>query len=354
VPGSDDERRAVPPAMSDDEAASRTFLRVLLVVVGVPSALVVLPFLQPILAAGLLAYLVAPLNARLSRRLGPTTGTTVTILLTAVLVLGPLLALLSVAARQAVSVVRGAELPDAAAVESLARRWAGSNPDLSALVELLSGGVQTALRGLVGYAVSLVGGLPALAVGSVVFLFALFYLLRDGDDLVAWLRATAPLPPAATDELLSRTDDLLWAAVVGNVVVAGVQAVLTVLGFLVLGFDDLVFWGVLTFALSLLPLIGASIVWIPAVAYLVLVGEVPGAVGLLVYGTFVISGSDNLVRPMAMKRGANLNPGLLVVGIFGGVAVFGFVGLFVGPVLVGLTVAVVELLAEERTATAES
>lgn len=340
--------------MIDDEAASRTFLRVLLVLVGVPSALVVLPFLQPILAAGLLAYLVAPLSARLSRRLGPTVGTTVTILLTAVLVLGPLLALLSVAARQAVAVVRGAEFPDAAAVESLVRRWVGSNPDLTTLVDLLASGVQTALRGLVGYAVSLVGGLPALAVGTVVFLFAFFYLLRDGDDLVAWLRTTAPLPPSTADELLSRTDDLLWAAVVGNVVVAGVQAGLTVLGFLVLGFDDLVFWGVLTFALSLLPLIGASIVWIPAVAYLVLVGEIPGAVGLLVYGTFMISGSDNLVRPMAMKRGADLNPGLLVVGIFGGVAVFGFVGLFVGPVLVGLSVAVVELLAEERAGAAES
>lgn len=135
---------------------------------------------------------------------------------------------------------------------------------------------------------------------------------------------------------------------------AGIQAVLTVLAFLVLGFDGLVFWGVLTFALSLLPLIGASIVWIPGVAYLALVGDAPGAVGLLAYGTFVISGSDNLVRPLAMERGANLNAGLLVVSIFGGVAVFGFVGLFVGPVVVGLAVAVTELLAESRAGETEA
>lgn len=197
-----------------DGSDSRTALRLLLLGVGTLAALVVLPFVQPILAAGLLAYLVAPLNARLARRLGPTTGATVTMLLTAALVVGPLVLLLNTAARQAVAVVRGAEVPDAAAFESLVRVWAGANPDLSMLVELLAGAVRTALQGLVGYAVSFVGGLPALAVGTVVFLFAFFYFLRDGAKMVAWLRQTAPLTPSTADVLLARTDDLcgrrLW------------------------------------------------------------------------------------------------------------------------------------------------
>ena len=113
-------------------------------------------------------------------------------------------------------------------------------------------------------------------------------------------------------------------------------------------FRSVVFLGVATFALSLLPLIGASVVWIPAVAYLVLVGRLLEAAGLLVYGSVVVSGSDNFVRPMAMRRGADLNPGLLVLGIFGGVAVFGFLGLFVGPVVLGLAKEVVDVLLSQR------
>ncbi|GAA0241945.1 AI-2E family transporter [Haladaptatus pallidirubidus] len=151
-----------------------------------------------------------------------------------------------------------------------------------------------------------------------------------------------------TTKLIARTDDLLWAAVVGNVIVAGVQAILTVLGFLVIGFDNLVFWGVVTFVLSLLSVIGASFVWIPAVVYLLFVGSIPEALGLLVYGSLAISGSDNFIRPLAMQRGARLNSGLLILGIFGGVAVFGFLGLFVGSVLIGLSKKIVDLLIEER------
>ena len=334
--------------MTDDDASSTTFLRILLLLVGGLSALLVLPFLQAVLLAGLLAYLVAPVNSRLSRRLGATGGAVVTILATVVVVLGPLLLIIGVATDQAVSLARGAELPDVAAVETAVQEWLGTDADLQELLEPLSGAAQSALRGLLGSIVGLVGGIPAFVVGSVVFLFTFYYLLRDGDDFVAWVRTAAPLEPDVMDELIVRTDDLLWAAVVGNVIVAGIQAILTVLAFLVIGFDNVVFWGVVTFVLSLLPLIGASIVWVPAVLYLVVVGNLPEALGLLVFGAVVISGSDNVVRPLAMQRGAQLNPGLLVLGIFGGVAVFGFLGLFVGPVLLGLAKALVELLVEQR------
>ncbi|MFC7133063.1 MULTISPECIES: AI-2E family transporter [Salinibaculum] len=334
--------------MLGDDHSSTTFLRMLLLVVGALSVVLVLPFLQFVLAAGLLAYLVEPVSKRLSRRLGPTVGAVLTMVATGAVVLVPLLLIVGVAVEQAVSLVQGFERPDFGALETLAQEWVGVDVDLPALVGPLAGAVETGVGGLVGGIVGALGAIPAFLVGVFIFLFSFFYLLRDGDHLVAWLRAAAPLDRTATDELFGRTDDLLWAAVVGNVIVAGVQAILTVLGFLVLGFDNIVFWGVVTFGLSLLPIIGASVVWIPAMVYLFAVGRVTAAAGLLVYGSVIISGSDNIVRPLAMQRGARLNPGLLVLGIFGGVAVFGFLGLFVGPVLIGLSKELVELLVEER------
>lgn len=331
-----------------DDLSSTTFLRLLLLVVGTLSVFLVLPFLQFVLAAGLLAYLVEPVNDRLSHRVGPTIAAVLTMVATGVAVLVPLLLIIGVAVEQAVSLLQSADRPDAAAIETDLQQLVGLDVDLPALAGPLATAVETGFRGILGDLVGVLGAIPAFLVGTVITLFSFFYLLRDGDDLVAWLRAAAPLDPAVTDELFGRTDDLLWAAVIGNVIVAGVQAILTVLGFLVLGFDNIVFWGVVTFALSLLPIIGASVVWIPAMGYLLAVGRIPEAAGLLVYGSVVISGSDNIVRPLAMQRGARLNPGLLVLGIFGGVAVFGFLGLFIGPVLIGLFKEVVELLVEKR------
>nr|WP_256558521.1 AI-2E family transporter [Halomicroarcula marina] len=332
-----------------DSATSNTFLTVFLLLVGVLSVLLAMQFFQAIVLGGLLAYLVAPVNSRLSRRLGDTGGALVTTLGTIVVVLAPLALLLAVAVEQAVAVAQGVELPNFADVLAVVIQWFGTSGDLSTLLGSVGDAFRTAIGGLLGRVVRLIGGVTAFLVGVVVFLFTFYYLLRDGDDFVEWVRAAIPFDEATTDELVDRTDHLLWAAVVGNVIVAGVQALLTVLGFLVLGFDNLVFWGVVTFGLSMLPLIGASIIWIPAVVYLAAVGDVVAAAGLAIYGAVIVSGSDNFIRPLAMQRGAQLNPALIVIGIFGGVVLFGFLGLFIGPVVLGLAKTLVELLVADRT-----
>jgi len=321
-----------------------TFRSALLVVVGALTLLLVAPFLQALLSAGLVAYLVAPVNDRAVARLGPTVGTAVTILATVVVVVVPLAVVIGVATDQALTVARTASLPDPAAVQAGLRPWLARVPTPEMLTGPLTDAFRTGLRGLLGGLLGVLGGIPGFLVGAVVFLFALFSLLRDGERFVGWLRRAAPLDPATMDRLVARTDALLWAAVVGNAAVAGVQAVLTVLGFVVLGIENVVFWGVAIFLLSLLPIIGASIVWIPAVGYLLLVGRVPAAVALLVYGSVVVSGSDNLVRPLVMQRGTDLDAAVLVLGIFGGVSLLGFVGLFVGPVILGLAKTLVDVL----------
>ncbi|KAB1186647.1 MULTISPECIES: AI-2E family transporter [Haloferax] len=334
---------------SADGTSSRSFLLLLLILFGTLSVFFVLPFLQPVLLGGLLAYLVYPVNQRLTPRLGRTGGAAVTMLATITVIVVPLLFILSAAASQAATLLRGAKLPDTEAVDAFSQEQFGTNaPTVETLSGPVSNAVQTGIGGVVGDIGGILSGISAFLVGGFIFLFTLFFLLRDGNKFIAWLRTAVPLDTKTTDALFERTNDLLWAAVIGNVIVAAVQAILTVLGFLVIGFDNLIFWGVTTFVLSLLPVIGASVVWIPAVIYLVFVGSIPEAVGLLIYGSFIISGSDNIIRPLAMERGAKLNSGILILSIFGGVAVFGFIGLFVGPVVIGLTKTIVELLADKR------
>jgi predicted PurR-regulated permease PerM len=149
------------------------------------------------------------------------------------------------------------------------------------------------------------------------------------------------------DELVAELDRLTFAVLVTQGVIAVVQAVLTGLALAVLGFSNVVFWTVVAVIFGLLPFVGSMFIWIPAAVFLLATGELLGGAGLLLYGFGVVNLTDNYLRPVIGGRSANLNPGLLVVGIFGGLVVFGFTGIFVGPIVLGFTKAIVGVVSTE-------
>ncbi|MFB6131528.1 MAG: AI-2E family transporter [Salinigranum sp.] len=314
---------------------NRAFLLVSIAVFLALGALVVLPLLQYVLLAVLLAYVLHPLHRRFSRRVGARVAAGALVLAAVFAVVVPVVVLLDVMFAQALALVRavGTNELDLAAVERYVAATVGVQVDLAAVARSL---LRAAQSGLVGNALDLFGGVASLLVGLTVVLFVLYYLLKDGEDFVAWLREVTPLAPDVQDELAARVDRIMWAVFVVNVAIAAVQAILTGVGFAVVGLPNVVFWTVATFVLALLPLIGASVVWLPAAGYLAVTGQIPSAAFLFVYGSVVVSLSDNYLRPVAGGREADLNPGLFVVGIFGGVAAIGFMGLFFGPLVLGV------------------
>lgn len=326
----------------------RAFFLVLVGVSAALSAVLLAPYLQYVLAAVLLAYVLRPLQRRLAPRIGARAAAASLMLLSVVVVLVPVAVVARIAlrdARSVVGVVRDAlrgDFPEPfdafAGIE-----FAGVELDVAGLLASAGGGVDFA-----GGVIGVVGGVSNAIVGVAVLLFALYYLLVDGDSLVRWLRRATPLSPAVQDELYARIDRLTWAVLVGNVLVAVVQGSLTGVGLWAAGVPDALFWAVMTTVLSLLPLIGASVVWAPASAYLLLVGDTVSGVALFVYGTAVVSLSDNYLRPIIGGREARLNPGLFIVGIFGGIAAMGVMGLFYGPIALGASKAVVELYVREH------
>lgn len=319
----------------------RAFLLLSIGFFAVLGALLVAPFVQYLLAAVLLAYVLLPIQRRLEPHVGERAAAATLILVAMFAVVLPLAALVAVTSRQARS-----------AFDFLREVFAGTSP----VEEFL--GFQISLNDLLGTtgdigsvllrgALDLFGSLTTVLIGLTVLLFALYYFLTQRDALIRWTRDVTPLPRAIQDEIAARLDRLMWAVLVGNVVVGVVQGVLTGVGLLAVGFSNVVFWTVMTTVLSLFPLVGASVVWIPAAAYLFFVGQYPQAVGLLVYGSLVVSLSDNYLRPLVGGREAKLNPGVFIVGIFGGVVAFGFMGLFFGPILLGILKVLVEVFVRE-------
>lgn len=304
------------------------------------------PYLQFVLAAVVLAYALSPLQRRLAPRVGSRVSAAALIVVAVVAVILPFAFVLAVVVQQATAVTGMLEsLGEALGSVQAALREFGVTVRVADVVGGIGG--EDVTGRVLGTVLGLFGGLSAASIGVLVTLFLLYYLLVDGDDLVRWVREVVPLPGDTVDALLVDLDRLMWAVLVGNVAVAVVQGVLTGVGLVVVGFPSAVFWTVVTVFLALLPVVGAPVVWVPASVYLVAADRPLAAAFVFAWGAVVVGLADNYLRPVIGGHEAQLNPGLFVVGIFGGLAAFGFMGVFFGPIALGAAKTVLELVGAE-------
>jgi len=324
-------------------------LTVLALLAGFIALFVLLPYLQYVLFGVVLAYIVFPVQQRTEQYVRPTIAAVAVVVATLLLVLLPLIFLLTIAAQQAldvVSAVRNGEI-DIGSIESLIES-AGYSVDLVALYEANQGRVASTLEQIMSAAIGLVGSLPGMFIGLTITLFVLFALLRDGKGLVAWVQWVLPIDEEVLADLHDGVDQLMWASIVGNVAVAAIQAILLGVGLAIAGLPAVIFLTVTTFVLTLLPLVGAFGVWVPAAIYLVAVGRPIAGVVMAVYG-LLVTFSDMYLRPALIGRTGAFNSATIVIGIFGGLVVFGAVGLFIGPVVLGTAKLVLDSFAREHT-----
>ncbi|GAB3674358.1 AI-2E family transporter [Halopiger thermotolerans] len=339
------------PAASDSESwfDDRTGLTALAVVSALLGLFVVLPYLQYVLLGVVLAYVLMPAQRRLEAYVRSMTAAFVLVAVAILAIILPLAYVLAVAFREAQNILEAVEGGDLniGAIESRLETT-GYAIDLTETYQTYRDPIETGLQGIASSGIELASGLPGLLIGLMVTLFVLFALLRDGGALVAWFRRVLPIEDDILRELQAEVDQLMWASVVGNVAVAGVQAVMMGVGLAVVGVPAVVFLTVATFVLTLLPLVGAFGVWIPVVVYLLAIGEFVPAAGLVAYGSLV-SASDTYLRPALIGRTSAFNSAIIVVGIFGGIVVFGGVGLFIGPVVLGGAKITLDVFARERS-----
>ena len=181
-----------------------------------------------------------------------------------------------------------------------------------------------------------------------VMLYLLFFLLRDGRRLAAKAAHALPLKPRHTKRLIAEFATVVRATVKGNVVIALVQGTLGGLAFWVLGITGALLWGAMMALLSLLPAVGAALVWGPVAIYLLSTGSIWPALGLTAWGVLVIGLVDNVLRPIMVGKETRLPDYLVLVATLGGLAVFGLNGFVIGPVIAAMFLATWEMFAEVR------
>lgn len=317
-------------------------------------AVVLLPFLGAVFWAIVLTLIFHPLFERIKARMRrhPTVAALITLGIVIVSVVLPLL-LLTVAIVHEATVLLGALQADEAALRPLFERAFAILPQwLAGLLAWVGftdlGAVQIsaaeAVRGWLGVIGPRVVSIGQSTVGLFVSLFAMlyltFFLLRDGQVLLAHLKPALPFRPALRDALLARFAMVVRATVKGDVLVAMMQGGLGGLAFWALGIHATILWTVLMSVLSLLPLFGAALVWFPFALYLISTGAVGQGLALMVYGAFVIGLVDNFLRPLLIGQATKMPEFVVLLSTLGGIATFGMQGFITGPVVAAMFLAV--------------
>ena len=179
-----------------------------------------------------------------------------------------------------------------------------------------------------------------LVMGLGVTLYLVFFLFRDGESLTKHFTTAIPMPPEVRADLLSTFTTVVRATVQGDIMVALLQGALGGFGFWVLGVHAVLLWTVLMSILALLPVFGAALVWAPVAVYFMASGHVVEGLGLLIYGTLVISLVDNLVRPYLVGKATRIPDFVVLLSTIGGIASFGVQGFITGPVVAAMFIAV--------------
>jgi len=322
------------------------------------------PFLESIVWAALLALLISPLNDLLSRKLGGRAGLAAIILTLAgaLFVLIPAVVTGIIFAGQATELLsrlerlaeryRIAEPSDLLQVPALDQvfQWIGKLvpvPPAQIRAWVLDGG-RSLLSLLLASSGAVVAGVVGLIFKVGLTLFLLFFFLRDGRAAAARLSSLVPLSPQRKADLAGHLSAVTRAVALGTLLTALVQGTLVGLSFAFVGLSSPVFFTVVASLAALVPLVGSSLVWLPAAVMLTAEGRTWAAAFLVFWGMVVVSLVDNIVRPLVVSGRAQISTLPVLRGLMGGLAAFGTIGIVLGPVVIALALALLRFAEEER------
>lgn len=325
------------------------FVLALVIAVSVLFLAVTWPFLQPLLLGALLAGLCRPLYAWVTRLLRGrrSLGAIITLLILFVLVAGPLSAFLGVVVQQALHVSDQA-IPWVKqhfgagtfnAHDWLVQRFpalADHIPSQEQLVASVGIAAKSAGAFLVAVASRMTAGTASFLLNLFVMVYAMFFFLKDGETILERIFYYLPLSNEDESLLLQRFTSITRATIKGTLVIGVIQGALAGVAFWVAGIDGAAFWGTIMAILSIVPGIGAALVWVPAVIYLYVIGQGVAGTLLLAWCATVVGTIDNVLRPILVGKDAKMPDLLILVGTLGGLFLFGPIGFIVGPIVCGL------------------
>jgi len=316
------------------------------------------PFLVPLAWSAVLAIFFYPLHERVLKKLKPNSAATVSTLGVTFLLIVPALVVLFYTTKQAIDAGAKAQVvlqsPDKV-VPPQTLTWLKNLLPESMQDADLSDPVRRGAEQVAGFLAAKVGALVknvfAFFLDLFVLLFALFFMFRDGDDVVRAARHLLPFDQAIQEDMMHESRELIFASVAVGLLVAAIQGALGGLAFTLVGISTAIFWGVLIGFFSLIPVVGSALIWVPTALWLAFTGHVGKGLLIAAICGIVAGIADNIVRPLLLRNRTHLNELLLFISVLGGIEVFGLLGLVAGPTIVAAAMGVFRVYVQHRDET---
>lgn len=337
------------------------FFFMIMLGIGITMFFILQPFLTAILAAAILAALFQGWYRSILRRTGnrPVLSSSLTLLVVAAIIILPLFAVFGIALNEANVAYDRMTIGDPYGqlsletflekVQSLPYAdvvLAGQSFDRAHLMDDFKGLSQTVL----GFVQVLYQGVAHFIFWLFVMFFSLFYFLIDGKSMVKYFMGVTPLRDEHEKLLIDKFVSMSRATLRGTLMVSIVQGFLGGVMFAIAGVPSPVIWGLIMTVLSVIPMIGAGVVWLPAGLVLLLMGHAWQGVFIIMFGFAVISTIDNILRPKLVGRDTQMHPLLIFFATLGGISFFGFPGFIIGPIVAALALALLDIYALEFNA----
>ncbi len=307
--------------------------------------LIVKPFLTYLILGLMLTYLLHPLYLRLTRKMkSKEKASVLMVLLVLLLIILPSVFIITKLVGQSVSAYNAFKSLDLMGSDTLDNVLAPLGLSMDEMIQQVAGKVKDYF---VLTAPNILGSIAEVLLGLFVMFFFMFFAFRDGEKWIKLARQSLPLEPEHRERLFARMGSITSAVMYGQFLTAVIQGSLGGLMFLAFGIPNAIFWGVIMIMFSFIPFLGTPLIWIPAAIIELVQGNYVAGIGILLVGGILVMNIDNLLRPYLIASKDKISPVLVLIGVLGGLKLFGFIGILLGPLLLALLQTVIELFKEK-------
>jgi predicted PurR-regulated permease PerM len=310
---------------------------------------VISPFLAPLVWAGVLAVVFSSLYQRLKKRWGKNVAAAASTAAVTFILVMPMILVSGAFVRQGLEIAHTMQQQIANGQFDWANKlWASLQDRFDAEYSSdLNTIVRNHAEAFAGFLAAQLGvvlqHVVRFAVDLVVMILAMFYLFRDGEDVMRRIRHVLPFEAEHRERMIDEANDLIFASVISSLATAAMHGLVGGAMFAILGINAPLFWGVVMALFSILPVVGSALIWVPAAIWLFAQGHTTSGIVLVAVCAGVVAVAENVLRPWLISGRAHLSALVIFISVLGGISVFGILGVILGPIVVATAASVLDI-----------
>ncbi|MCR4327210.1 MAG: AI-2E family transporter [Nanoarchaeota archaeon] len=323
---------------------------VLVGILVVLSFFVIRPIIIAVVSGALLGFIFLPLYNFIKKGIpNKNVASFVVCLIAIVAILLPLWFLTPILLNQSIQIFTSSQQMDfVTPLKALFPSLFSNEMVSSEVTQVLNSFITRATSGAMNIISEFLINIPTFLLQLTVVLFVFFFVLRDSKELIEYIKSLLPFPKDVEKKLFKSSKEITFSILYGQFVIGVLQGVAVGIGFFIFGISNALFLTILAVIAGILPIIGTTIVWLPVVVYLFITGDTSSAIGLSIFGVFS-NVVDNIVRPVIVSKKADIHPGIVLLGMIGGVFFFGIIGFIIGPLVISYLLIVLELYRDKSS-----